>query len=92
MTCTDVEIKRPMRTCLACRKKTGKEDLLRFVVQSGLLVKDGLQTAAGRGAYCCNNDTCLQKFVRNRKQLARGFRLEVSELIGDLSGVGIKNG
>ena len=65
----------PVRTCLACRRRAAKELLLRFALVNGEPARDAVGTLAGRGAYCCDNATCLQRFYKDRKRLARAFRV-----------------
>lgn len=66
----------PVRTCFGCRQRRVKDSLLRFVLDNGQLLFDRQATLGGRGVYCCDNDGCLQLFRRNRKQLARAFRVQ----------------
>lgn len=71
----------PERTCLACRRKTAKQELLRFVINKGLVVPDYEGRGAGRGAYCCRNDECFKKFRRNTERLARSFRAQICGVV-----------
>ena len=83
----------PIRTCIVCRKKKDKRDLIRLVLDSeGWVVVDASGCAAGRGAYVCRNKECWAS-LQNRKLLAKAFRgkgrlmfrsdpqLEISSLI-----------
>jgi len=68
----------PIRTCLGCRRKKAQQDLWRFAVDgSGRVMKDFRGKHDGRHAYCCQDDSCLQKFFKNKKGLSRAFRQQV---------------
>jgi len=67
----------PLRRCIACRSVRPKADLLRFVADEGLrLTCDPAQKAAGRGAYCCKNNSCIEKAV-GKNLFARSMRRNV---------------
>ncbi len=67
----------PTRMCIACRKKTSKENLLRYVIlntvtgeistnegdrKSNILkVLDEKKCLDGRGYYVCNDPVCIEK-------------------------------
>jgi hypothetical protein len=67
----------PERTCLACRTRFAKAELLRFVVRAGVLVVDQTGQLPGRGAYCCRREGCLKKFAARKGSLTRALRQEV---------------
>lgn len=67
----------PERTCLACRIRFGKIELLRFVVIAGVLVVDRAGQLPGRGAYCCRREGCLKKFATRKGGLIKALRQEV---------------
>lgn len=52
----------PQRTCVACRGKRLKQDLLRIVRQiDQTLAVDTTHTMQGRGMYLCKNLACITK-------------------------------
>lgn len=62
----------PYRTCVVCRAKRPKKDLLRLVLDAHrLVIPDFRQRLSGRGAYVC--PTCLDG-VNTSKGLSRAFR------------------
>jgi len=68
----------PQRSCLGCRTSKDKQDLLRFVLSPELEVLPDLDSKLpGRGAYTCQNSSCLVKAV-TQKQFKRAFKQEVS--------------
>lgn len=70
--------KAPIRTCLGCRRRKAQQDLWRFAVDhSGRVMKDFRGKHDGRHVYCCQDDSCLQKFFKNKKGLSRAFRQQV---------------
>ncbi len=66
----------PLRSCIACRQKRPKHELLRIVrTPGGLLEIDEEAGKPGRGAYLCRNIACGKKALKGH-----GFqrRLNVS--------------
>lgn len=67
----------PLRTCLACGRKTSKAELLRLVrTRDGAVVIDLRQQLAGRGAYVCRTPACGE-LLKKKKGLHHGFRQPV---------------
>jgi uncharacterized protein len=61
----------PQRTCVGCRRVTGRSELVRFVAgPDGPLSGPGLP---GRGAWLCRDERCVDLAVR-RGALARALR------------------
>jgi len=68
----------PIRTCLGCRQRKMQQRLWRFAVDAnGRVMKDFRGKHDGRHAYCCQDNSCLQKFFKNKKGLSRAFRQQV---------------
>ncbi|MEU9116679.1 YlxR family protein [Streptomyces sp. NPDC048483] len=63
----------PERTCLGCRERAAKGDLLRIVVIEGECTPDRRGTLPGRGAYVHPAPVCLDLAVR-RRAFSRAFR------------------
>jgi predicted RNA-binding protein YlxR (DUF448 family) len=63
----------PERTCIGCRRRADKEELLRMVNRAGALVLDADQTEPGRGAYVHRRAGCLDLAVR-RRAVGRALR------------------
>ena len=58
----------PIRTCIGCRDKFPKNDLLRFVQDAvGNLQTDRMGKLPGRGAYVCQSQTCINSTFRSQK-------------------------
>jgi predicted RNA-binding protein YlxR (DUF448 family) len=70
----------PMRTCLGCHKRFPKNQLMKFVVQQGILMHDSNRTGQGRSAYCCDNKNCLGVFFRQKKKMSRAFRVQEDQI------------
>ena len=60
---------------MGCRVKASVDDLLRIVVQDGVLVPDPARRLPGRGAHLHPDQQCYTQAVR-RKALTRALRLE----------------
>ena len=77
----------PVRTCVGCRERAAKQDLLRVVARgdgpSQVLVPDPGGRLTGRGAYLHRSTACLDQALR-RRVFPRALRvpgpLEVAEL------------
>lgn len=56
----------PTRTCLGCRQRAEKGELVRIVARDKRLVSDPAQRLPGRGAYLHPGADCLAKAVKRR--------------------------
>jgi uncharacterized protein len=55
----------PIRTCLGCRQRRAKRELVRLVRRAdGVVVRDAAGTAPGRGAYVCADAGCLERVLK----------------------------
>lgn len=74
----------PMRMCVACKSMKPKNEMLRVVctADTNTYVLDPTGKLNGRGAYICNNETCINKCVKS-KLLNRSFKTNVGEQIYD---------
>jgi predicted RNA-binding protein YlxR (DUF448 family) len=64
----------PIRTCISCNSRSDKKDLVRLILDvDGLVIRDAGGKGAGRGAYVCANESCLNA-LRASKRLKRAFR------------------
>ncbi len=54
----------PERTCIMCRKKIPKKDLIRFCFKNGEIILDESKKEMGRGAYLC--EECFLR-IENKK-------------------------
>jgi len=67
----------PIRTCLACGRKTAKSNLLRICRdQDGQINIDPEQKLPGRGAYVCPTRACAEQLAQARG-LHYGFRTNI---------------
>ncbi|MEU6486411.1 YlxR family protein [Streptomyces sp. NPDC046887] len=66
---------RPERTCIGCRERAAKSDLLRIVLIEGGCAPDPRGTLPGRGAYVHPVPVCLDLAVR-RRAFPRAFRAQ----------------
>ena len=72
--------RKPMRTCIVCRNKRYKSELIRVVPDGDKMVPDGAKVLPGRGAYICNDISCLDKLIKT-KALDRAYRRQFSEKV-----------
>ena len=69
----------PQRSCVVCRTKRDKKDLLRVVLTpEGDIKFDPTGRAAGRGSYLCRNEECIKAELKKSGKLAKGLRHSVS--------------
>ncbi|MBN1922354.1 MAG: YlxR family protein [Anaerolineae bacterium] len=75
----------PERTCIACRERRHKRDLLRVVhTPSGAVVVDETGKQNGRGAYLCRQRSCWEKALK-QGSLDRALRTTLTaEILADL--------
>lgn len=67
----------PLRTCVGCRRKAPKQEMLRIVAtKDGRVEIDPVGSMPGRGAYVCFADTCLSSLKVSR--LEKALRINVS--------------
>jgi uncharacterized protein len=52
------------RTCVICKKKTDKKELVRFVILDNEIIFDQKMILQQRGYYCCDDNFCLEKLVK----------------------------
>ena len=78
----------PQRTCIGCKEKKEKRELIRIVKdKEGNITLDRTGRSNGRGAYICDNIKCLEKAIKT-KALARTFEMEIEETVyNELRGV-----
>ncbi len=77
---TNPRIKKvPQRSCVGCRVKKDKSQLIRVVrTPEGRLEVDLKGKSSGRGAYICPDTECLQKAVKN-KGLNRALGVQLDD-------------
>ncbi|MEW9532284.1 YlxR family protein [Microbispora sp. NPDC049125] len=80
----------PLRTCVGCRVRTVKSELLRLVVVEGVIVPDPRGRLPGRGASLHPSTRCLE-LAERRRAFTRAFRaqgtLDVAVLRAHLEGL-----
>lgn len=68
---------KPIRQCIACRKRVNKCDLLRVVRSpKGDIAFDPKQRKQGRGIYICRNVECIQN-TRSRDLIGQAFERHI---------------
>lgn len=69
----------PLRSCVVCRAKLPKRDLVRVVMTpGGDCIVDETGKHDGRGAYVCRQEACWQAVAKSGR-LARALRETVSD-------------
>lgn len=68
----------PLRTCIACRQKRAKRELIRVVrTPEGIIEIDPRGKASGRGAYLCPEHQCWETALEQGR-LGRALKCQVS--------------
>jgi predicted RNA-binding protein YlxR (DUF448 family) len=71
----------PLRMCLGCRVMMPKKELTRIVKnQAGEIRLDNTGKMAGRGAYICKKNECLELCIKN-KALNKAFEMNVDKQV-----------
>ncbi len=55
------------RTCIGCRQKRQKTELIRIINHNGSVQVDLKQKLEGRGAYICKNKKCFETIRKGNK-------------------------
>jgi uncharacterized protein len=70
--------RQPQRTCIACRRTTGKRELVRLVrTPEGEILPDATGKKPGRGAYLCPRQACWLKALADGR-IGRALKAELS--------------
>lgn len=71
----------PQRSCVVCRTKKDKNELIRIVKnQTNEIIIDESGKKPGKGAYICDSIECLEKEIKI-KALKRALEAEVPDEI-----------
>jgi predicted RNA-binding protein YlxR (DUF448 family) len=73
----------PVRTCVGCRRRAPKSDLLRVVSVEGVLVPDPRGRRPGRGAYLHLDPACVD-LAERRRAFSRALRVSSAPHTGAL--------
>ena len=69
--------KKLTRTCIGCRAKKEKQELIRIVkTNENEILVDFKQTLSGRGAYICDNIGCFEKIIK-KNMLKQSLKINV---------------
>ena len=69
----------PQRTCIGCNTKKNKNELIRIVKNNKNEISiDKTGKKEGRGAYICNDVSCLEKAIKS-KRLEKGFEMKITD-------------
>ena len=67
------------RTCIACRKKQDKGDLLRIIATDGKAILDKSQKENTRGMYICNSTDCINKLLK-AKDIKKCIKIKTTDI------------
>ena len=68
----------PQRTCIVCRQKFDKRELMRLVKTTDGIMRDASGKGDGRGAYVCNKLDCHNR-VASSELLSKALRTSLSD-------------
>ncbi len=69
--------KMPMRTCIGCRFKKLKKEMIRIIrTPDGKIEIDKTGKKSGRGAYLCGNIECLEAALKGNN-LAKSLKQDI---------------
>jgi hypothetical protein len=73
----------PERTCIACRAKSTKGDLVRVVRgEAGEIMPDPSGKLSGRGAYICPKAECVTRALKE-KRFDRALRAHIPPTLAE---------
>lgn len=76
----NMQVKKPQRTCVACRNMFDKRELIRVVrLTDGSVAVDTTGKKDGRGAYVCKNEDCINKCCKGL--LKRHLKCDIPPLV-----------
>ena len=64
----------PVRTCIGCRSRAPRTELIRLVVHHGELIVDETASASGRGAWVHPKLECVER-AETRNAFPRALRV-----------------
>ena len=70
-----------IRTCIGCRNKFHKDNLIRIVKLNDEVIIDSNKTSGGRGTYLCKDIKCFENVVKTKK-LERVLKTNISDKRG----------
>ena len=70
----------PIRTCIACRKKSNKDLLIKIVKPKQKDVVIGNDKVFGRSVYVCKDESCIEKVCKH-KLINKSFKQNVDEQV-----------
>jgi uncharacterized protein len=89
-----VALHQPVRTCVGCGQTAARAELVRFKIEGGLVVVDGIRNG-GRGAWLHPAATCLDRALGRRAfpraLRSQGARTDEQALRAELTGIARKN-
>ena len=68
----------PTRTCIVCKQKAYKQDLLRIVEQNNEFLLDENQKINIRGFYICKSKECINS-INRKKVLSKLKKTNIAE-------------
>ena len=66
-----------IRTCIACRAKKEKHELLRIVAKQNQAILDKTQKENARGIYLCEDKACINKLLK-AKDISKCIKIDVT--------------
>ncbi len=73
--------KLPLRVCVGCKEKKNKKELVRIVkTPEGTIEVDFAGKKAGRGAYICPQEKCLDIAIK-KKSLEKSLKQSLTQII-----------
>ncbi len=67
-----------VRMCIACRERDDKENLIRIVVENGILLEDKEKLLPGRGMHIHDKHSCILKFPV-KERIEKALRAKIKE-------------
>lgn len=85
-----MEKKQTLRLCIGCNEMKPKKELLRVVKNDEGIGLDRTGRKNGRGAYICDDKSCLEKAIKNRG-LERSFKQKIDKEVYENLVISLEN-
>lgn len=66
-----------IRTCIACRTRKNKQELLRIISKKNIAFVDETQKENTRGMYICNSKDCINKLLK-AKDITKCIKIDAT--------------
>lgn len=78
---------KPIRTCIICRQRNEKSNLIRIIEMDNCLQIDIKQNANTRGSYICKDINCISRFEKHKRYISKYGKENITKITEELGGM-----